>query len=248
MWIGARRTILPEGNAGWGAWGTEMSEVPLSLDGAYFDESAYDALVLEEYKALRAEILRCAGVISNTVWLGTSAFAVTIAAGLALDGDKAAGVYWILIALSIQSASATGMFLQELTKYARAGRYIREKIEHHFSEVARVLNNRRAFEHPLQWERWISHRRPWIYYLVSIIVLQLPNIFIFWLCYDFRSATSMTNLGLNKAFFELLSLPTPRYVLVGFASGNFILLVLYLWQLRREVFPATVPLRVQSAL
>jgi len=48
-----------------------MGETSKSLEDIY----------IEEYRALRAESLRCAQLISNTSWIGFSGFVLTAGAG-----------------------------------------------------------------------------------------------------------------------------------------------------------------------
>jgi hypothetical protein len=129
------------------------------------DDQRSERLRMEEYKALRAEGLRSAGIIANTVWLGTAQFALTI--GVAATCFKKEGVdsyillLVFLIVLSIESAAGTFMFLSELGKYVRVGSYIRENIEKVYPGV-------------MGWESWIQPKRSIGFPILSIIILQFP--------------------------------------------------------------------------
>jgi hypothetical protein len=120
-------------------------------------------LHMEEYKALRAEGLRSAGIIANTVWLGTAQFAITIV-GAATYAQKAFSTPIMLpiflILLSLESMAASFMFLAEFGKYVRVGHYIRVKIEKKYPVM--------------EWEHWIQSKRSIIFPIFSITILQLP--------------------------------------------------------------------------
>src|SRR5437868_8710388 len=85
-------------------------------------------LYLEEYRALRAENLRCAQVISNASWIGLSGFMLTIAAGETLLKDHIEllpnATVIIAILISLQAFGASVMFLSETFKYVRIGVYL----------------------------------------------------------------------------------------------------------------------------
>lgn len=123
-----------------------------------------ERLRMEEYKALRAEGLRSAGIIANTVWLGTTQFALTIgvAATCVQKGVLTPDILLLmfLIVLSIESLAGTFMFLSELGKYVRVGSYIRENIEKAYPVMG--------------WESWIQSKRSIVFPIFSIIILQFP--------------------------------------------------------------------------
>lgn len=138
-------------------------------------DERFERLCLEEYKALRAESLRCAGIIANTVWLGITQFAITIVAAASFGKDNVVIRFTFLVLLSVESLAASAMFLSELWKYARIGRYIREKIEKTYIEKE---DDPSVKTKPMFWENWIKHKRARLLYHISIIILQLPNIII----------------------------------------------------------------------
>lgn len=175
-----------------------------------------ERLQMEEYKALRAESLRSAGIIANTVWLGTAQFAFTI--GVAATCFKKEGVdsdillLVLLIVLSIESAAGTFMFLSELRKYVRVGSYIRENIE----KVYPVMG----------WESWIQSKRSIGFPILSIIILQFPflasTVFLLrWPLYiDF-----LIKNNLNNNFQCLLS---------ALVIADVYAIFYMLWQIRQE--------------
>jgi hypothetical protein len=148
-----------------------------------FERQRFEQRCMEEYKALRAESIRCAGIISNTVWIGIAQFALTIAAAI-VSGKNTAGTPLVfLILLSLESIAATSMYLSELWKYVRIGRYIRGKIESQY-EIMQGFDNKniKAFDHknvPMFWEHWINSSvagRSKSFTLVSLFILQIPII------------------------------------------------------------------------
>ncbi len=123
---------------------------------------------LEEYRALRAESLQCAQIATNTTWIGFSAFVVTVG-GAAAVVDKvhaAAGVAALLVL--VQSVVASVVYLSELWKYARIGRYIRYKLE------SPLISADHPEASPLFWEHWIANQRASWVYVFSLATLQLP--------------------------------------------------------------------------
>ena len=141
-------------------------------------EEKYEDYVLEEYRALREESLRSASIISNTIWISTSAFVVTIGGGITIlqDNNNLGSLFLILII--IQSFAANVMFLSELWKYSRVGFYIRTEIEKIFQD----MSSKKGIKSPIYWEHWIEKRRAIFYYLASIIVLLSPALLalLFW--------------------------------------------------------------------
>jgi hypothetical protein len=139
------------------------------------EEKRFEQRRMEEYKALRTETIRCAGIISNAVWIGITQFTLTVAAATNFAKDSPELRLLFLILISIQAIAATSMFLSELWKYARIGRYIREKIEseHKISGAFDFLNS------PMSWEAWINSKhagRSRVFTLVSLFILQIPII------------------------------------------------------------------------
>lgn len=126
---------------------------------------------MEEYKALRAESLRCAGTTSNTLWLGITQFSLTLGAWAIFARDSIEFYLPLLIILEIESLAASCIYLGELWKYARVGHYIREKIE---NQILIYDTNNDIRKRPLFWENWIINRRvKWIY-VFSLAILQIP--------------------------------------------------------------------------
>jgi hypothetical protein len=148
-----------------------------------FERQRFEQRCMEEYKALRAESIRCAGIISNTVWIGIAQFALTIAAAIASGKDSSGARLVFLILLSLESIAATSMYLSELWKYVRIGRYIRGKVESQYERIQGFNGkNIKAFDHenvPMFWEHWINSRvagRSKSFTLVSLFILQIPII------------------------------------------------------------------------
>jgi hypothetical protein len=146
-----------------------------------FERQRFEQRCMEEYKALRAESIRCAGIISNTVWIGIAQFALTIAASIASGKSSSGTRLLFLILLSLESIAATSMYLSELWKYVRIGRYIRGKIESQYEKIQDFNDkNIKAFDHenvPMFWEHWINSRvagRSKSFTLVSLFILQIP--------------------------------------------------------------------------
>ena len=94
-------------------------------------DQRFERLCVEEYKALRAESLRCGGIISNTIWVGVTQYAVTCITVFIRKTDYC--VPLLIALLMLESISATAMFLSELFKYSRIGCYLRFKIEKSFA-------------------------------------------------------------------------------------------------------------------
>jgi hypothetical protein len=136
-----------------------------------FDAQLYERLSIEEYKALRAESLRCAGIISNTVWLGITQFAVTIGAWEIVIKDNIEFRLPLFSLLMLESLAATCMYLSELFKYVRVGYYISENIEKHFFMTA---NDKHIIHQPLFWENSIKTKRAYLIYWASLFILQMP--------------------------------------------------------------------------
>jgi hypothetical protein len=135
------------------------------------DIKYFDTLLLEEYKALRAESLRCAGFISNAIWLGITQFPITISTWALVKSKIDLSYYLLFIFILLQSLLASIILLSELWKYARVGHYIRDKIEKYYIN----LNINSKINHvPLYWESWIRKRRANFYYEVSLFILQIP--------------------------------------------------------------------------
>jgi len=128
------------------------------------DLSAFEKLVVEEYKALRAESLSLATAQYNTVWLAVGAFITTVGGALFAKEAPPAGV--IAIVLCTQSVAATTIFLSHVWKYVRIGVYIRSRIEV-------VLGSGWPVE-PIFWEHWIASARARALYRISFLLLQSP--------------------------------------------------------------------------
>jgi hypothetical protein len=109
--------------------------------------------------------------VSNTVWLGVTQFVVTIGAAAAFAKDNVNLRLLVLVLLYLLSLTASAMFLAELWKYARVGRYIREKIE---KRLTVGVMEEDVYNRPMFWENWIKSRRAGKIYLVSLAILQLP--------------------------------------------------------------------------
>lgn len=137
-------------------------------------DQRFERICIEEYKALRAESLRCGGIISNTIWIGVTQYAITCISVLALN-IKIYTFPLLIILLTLESISATVMFLSEVFKYSRIGRYLRCKIEKSF-----IISNfsELIFREPMGWEHWIQDKRSKTFYAVSLIILQLPVIIL----------------------------------------------------------------------
>jgi len=142
--------------------------------------------VVEEFKALRAESVRCAGTIATSPWLGLSGFLFTIAAAAtvskealstatlkSLDNDHAqwlaTSVTLLLLILALQALAITSMFLSEVYKYARISVYIRERIE----PILVVAGHPRPLP-LLSWENWITDKKAGFLYFGAAGILQLP--------------------------------------------------------------------------
>lgn len=136
-----------------------------------FEKQRFEQRCMEEYKALRAESLRCAGIISNVVWIGITQFAFTLAAAINLSKDSSVRILFLML-LSLESIAATSMYLSELWKYARIGRYIREKIESQYKST----RDFKFEDSPICWENWIKHTagRSKSFTLISVFILQIP--------------------------------------------------------------------------
>lgn len=137
-------------------------------------------LIVEEYKALRAESLRCAQIISSTIWVGVTGLLVTAAAGTAALGhvNQKSLFVVVLTLLCLQSFGASAMFLSEYWKYIRVGIYIRTRIEPLFEvppSQGGELNASDAWR-PLNWEHWIQDKRTAWFAVASLLVLQFPVI------------------------------------------------------------------------
>jgi hypothetical protein len=189
------------------------------------NEQRSELLRMEEYKALRAEGLRSAGIIANTVWLGTAQFALTIgvAATCVQKGVLTPDILLLmfLVVLSIESAAGTFMFLSELRKYVRVGSYIRENIE----KVYPVMG----------WESWIQSKRSIGFPIFSIIILQFPFLasvvyLLGWpLHIDF-----LINNHLSHDFQSLLVAINWQSLLVVLITADLAAILLMLWQIRQE--------------
>jgi len=130
----------------------------------------FERICLEEYRVLRDEGLRSAQIISTTVWIGISGFVVTVGVGAAIYREKPIVLPVIILLLFVQALASSVMFLSETWKYARVGKYIRNKIEKLFFST----DSPNEMNSPLYWEHWIADKRiNWFYYL-SLFVLQLP--------------------------------------------------------------------------
>lgn len=170
-------------------------------------KSDYITILLVEYKALRDESLRSAQILSNTVWIAVSGFIITIGALANAAKDFPSIVDYLPLLLSIQSFSATSMFLSETWKYARVGIYIREKIE------KSLLNNNDSALHtnPMYWEHWITNKRATIYYITVLALLQLPVfatilIFLSYLCeWNISNQISEISIGIISDKFICIS-------------------------------------------
>lgn len=140
-------------------------------------------LIIEEYKALRAESLRCAQTVATTVWVGITGFFIT--AGAAVAATRFIREYdslllVTLILLVLQSFGASVMFLSDYWRFIRIGIYIRTKIEEQFEskieEVSEDLERQVTTWRPIGWEHWIrGKRRAGWFPLASLFVLQLPT-------------------------------------------------------------------------
>lgn len=137
----------------------------------------FELLILEEYRALRAESLRCAGIISNTIWVGITQYAATCIAVLALKSKFEFAPLLLIILLMLESLASTSMYLSEIFKYSRIGRYIREKIESSFA----TDNSLTIQELPISWEHWILDKRSKLFYILSLFTLQVPILTCFFL-------------------------------------------------------------------
>jgi hypothetical protein len=163
------------------------------------------SMLIEEYKALRQESLRSSTILSNTVWISISGFLITIGAFANAAKDSSAILAWLPLLLSIQSISATSMFLSELWKYGRVGVYIKEKIE------KSLMSNEESGDNPLYWEHWISDKRASGYYLSVLLLLQLPVFAaIFIICFSlfgwtFYSQISVIANNVTSDFFIKIS-------------------------------------------
>lgn len=135
-------------------------------------DQRFERICIEEYKALRSESLRCGGIISNTIWVGVTQYAITCISVLALN-IKIYTFPLLIVLLILESISATVMFLSEVFKYSRIGRYLRCKIEKSF-----IIYDFREliFREPMGWEHWIQDKRSRTFYAVSLIILQSPVI------------------------------------------------------------------------
>ena len=151
----------------------EDPSTPITDTGRASLTDSFERLALEEYRALRAESLRCAGLTTNTVWLGTTQFAVTIAAIAAMPAASRTEDTVLLgfVVLCVEAIAASILFLGEAWKYVRVGRFIREKSE---KWAADHVKDERIKGMPLGWETWIRERRTRYLYGASIVILQLP--------------------------------------------------------------------------
>jgi hypothetical protein len=188
-------------------------------------------LSMEEYKALRSEGLRSAGIIANTVWLGTTQFALTII-GAATYAQKVLFnpimLPIFLILLCLESIAATFMFLSDFEKYVRVGRYIREEIETKYPVM--------------HWEHWIQSKRSVVFPIISIIILQLPFLasIVFLLGWrldiDNQSRLEIDN-HLNHDFQSLLIAVDWRSVLVLLIITDLLTVLHLLLKIRQESQP-----------
>jgi hypothetical protein len=183
---------------------------------------------MQEYNALRAEGLRSAGIIANTVWLGTTQFAVTIGVAATSANKVHESVFnsnmlllVFLTILSVESIAATAMFLSNLGKYVRVGCYIREEIETKYPVM--------------HWEQWIQSKRSIAFPIVSIIILQFPFLasiafLLAWkLDIDF-----LTDSHLNHNFQSLLVGINWTSILIFSLIGDLVAIFYKLWQIRED--------------
>jgi len=133
-------------------------------------DERFERLCIEEYKVLRDESLRCAGIMANTIWIGTTQFVATVGVAAHYTTGKPFLQLVFLVLLCLESTAASVMFLSELWKYARVGRYIREKVEKLFvpGDIGDV------FSQPMYWVNWIKTHRSRLFYVFTLIFLQLP--------------------------------------------------------------------------
>jgi hypothetical protein len=139
-------------------------------------------LLVEEYKALRAESLRCAQTVATTVWVGITGFLITSGAAVGAARfvqDHNALLQVSLIVLILQAFGASIMFLSEYWKFVRIGVYIRTKIEEQFETDVGGFAERDGGEtktwRPMDWEHWIQGKRRAAWFpLASLFTLQLP--------------------------------------------------------------------------
>lgn len=144
-------------------------------------------LIIEEYKALRAESLRCAQTVATTVWVGITGFLVTAGASVAATRfvrEYDSLLLVTLILLVLQAFGASIMFLSDYWRFIRIGIYIRIKIEEQFEtrfeETSKDLGAQANTWRPIGWEHWIrGKRRAGWFPLASLFVLQLPAVTTF---------------------------------------------------------------------
>lgn len=129
-----------------------------------------ETALLAEYQALRDESLRCAQIISTTLWVGISGFAVTVGAGLAALKAHPLVLPLAMSFLCLQALGASTMLLAEVWKYGRVGCYIRKNIEACLVQREIGSDGKRL----LNWEHWINNKRPMWFYVLSLLILQAP--------------------------------------------------------------------------
>jgi len=133
------------------------------------DVESKEDVLLAEYEALCTESQRCSQLIAMVLWLGFSGFLVTTGALLVM-ADKTPSLLPLgACFLCIQSSAASTVLLGELWKLNRVGFYIREMVENRLSRTdpdggGRLLN----------WEHWVFNNRARLFYITSLLFLQLP--------------------------------------------------------------------------
>ena len=200
-------------------------------------------IILEEYKSLRVEGLKCYQGIVNCVWISLSAYIFTILAATASvgtilakgDGHAKQSILIIFeVAMSlilIQGAAAKVMYFKNLWKYKRLGEYIKNKIEIKFyDEDAKTLRE----QYPLYWEHWVSDKRLRFFYYVDIALLLMPSIiFLFYFFYsnDIKSLVTTiahcNNLPQDNLFFSINKLLAYYNILFAFIATLLIRLKKY---------------------
>jgi len=133
------------------------------------DVESEEDVLLAEFEALCTEGQRCSQLLATVLWLGLSGLLVTIAALLVMAEKIPSLLPLGACFLCIQSSGASTVLLGELWKLKRVGFYVREMVENRLLRTDPAGGGRL-----LNWEHWVLNNRAWLFYVPSLLFLQVP--------------------------------------------------------------------------
>jgi|SRR5882724_6937617 len=148
-----------------------------------------DQIILEEYKAIRAEIILCLDRRVSIVSLGFTAIGTLLAGGIALLGSKKE--HWFVssivigVGVTVTCLYILDVWMVESRRLARASYY------NHYLEL-KIRNLYKSSTLPLEWEQRTKDKdgpykrilsvdagKPWIFLVVSVLA-ALSGLGLFW--------------------------------------------------------------------